>query len=63
MELMFSEYVLGQYLTLISDVISWVERVLETVHVRKIIQFSETEEAANTDCSNKHLYWKIHWVC
>ena len=24
-ELMFSEYVLGQYLTLISDVISWVE--------------------------------------
>ena len=56
---MFSEYVLGQYLTLISDVISWVERVLETFHVRKIIQFSETEEAANADCtkcSNKHLY-------
>ena len=25
MELMFSEYNLGQYLTLISDVISWVE--------------------------------------
>ena len=25
MELMFSEYILGQYLTLISDVISWVE--------------------------------------
>ena len=25
MELMFSEYVLGQYLTLISDVIRWVE--------------------------------------
>ena len=23
MELMFSEYILGQYLTLISDVISW----------------------------------------
>ena len=26
MELMFSEYILGQYLTLISDVISWVEQ-------------------------------------
>ena len=25
MKLMFSEYILGQYLTLISDVISWVE--------------------------------------
>ena len=25
MELMFSEYILGQYLTLISDAISWVE--------------------------------------
>ena len=25
MELIFSEYILGQYLTLISDVISWVE--------------------------------------
>ena len=25
MELMFSEYILGQYLTLISDVISWGE--------------------------------------
>ena len=25
MELMFSEYILGQYLALISDVISWVE--------------------------------------
>ena len=25
MELMFSEYILGQYLTLISDVINWVE--------------------------------------
>ena len=25
MELKFSEYILGQYLTLISDVISWVE--------------------------------------
>ena len=29
MELMFSEYILGQYLTLISDVISWVEEVHE----------------------------------
>ena len=29
---------------------------LETVHVRKIIQFSEAEEAVNTDCSNKHSY-------
>ena len=62
---MLSEYILRQYLTLISDVISWVEEeheimsdkgFLKTVHVRKIIQFSETEEAANTDCSNKHLY-------
>ena len=26
MKLMFSEYILGQYLTLISDVISWVEK-------------------------------------
>ena len=26
------------------------------IHVIKIIQFSETEEATNTDCSNKHLY-------
>ena len=25
MELMFNEYILGQYLTLISDVISWVQ--------------------------------------
>ena len=25
MKLMFSEYILGQYLTLISDVISWIE--------------------------------------
>ena len=24
MELMFNEYILGQYLTLISDVISWI---------------------------------------
>ena len=29
MELMFSEYVLGQYLTLKSDVISWVEEEQE----------------------------------
>ena len=71
MELMFSEYILGQYLTLISDVISWIEEEHEIMWVKgslnsscqKIIQFSETEEAANADCSNKHLYWKIHWVC
>ena len=31
MELMFSEYILGQYLTLISDVISWVEEKHEIV--------------------------------
>ena len=31
--------------------------------VRKIIQFLETEEAANTGRSNKHSYQKIHWVC
>ena len=31
MELMFSEYILGQYLTLISDVISWVEQEHEIV--------------------------------
>ena len=59
---MFSEYILGQYLTLISDVISWVEEEHEIMSdkglfkVRKIIQFSETEEAANTDCPNKHSY-------
>ena len=60
---MFSEYILGQYLTLISDVIGWVEEQYEimsdkglSVHVKKIIQFSEMEEATNTDCSNKHLY-------
>ena len=55
---MFSEYILGQYVTLISDAISTVEEEHEImpVHVRKIIQFSETEEAANTDCFNKHLY-------
>ena len=26
---MFSEYILGQYLTLVSDLISWVEEVHE----------------------------------
>ena len=31
MELMFSEYILGQYLTLISDVISWVEEEHEII--------------------------------
>ena len=30
---------------------------------KKLIQFPETEEAANIDCSNKYLYQKIHWVC
>ena len=29
MKLMFSEYILGQYLTQISDVISWVEEEYE----------------------------------
>ena len=63
---MFSEYILGQYLTLTSDVISWVQKEHEIMsdkgsekhvfHVRKTIQFSETKEAANTDCSNKHSY-------
>ena len=28
---MFSEYILGQYLTLISDVISWVEEEYEVM--------------------------------
>ena len=65
MELMFSEYILGQYLTLISDVISWVERKHELMSdkgffkqfmSKKTIQFSENEESANTDCSNKHSY-------
>ena len=27
-----------------------------TVDASKIVEFSETEEAANTDCSNKYLY-------
>ena len=31
MKLMFSEYILGQYLTLISDVISWVEKEHEII--------------------------------
>ena len=31
MELMFSEYILGQYLTLISDMICWVEEKHETM--------------------------------
>ena len=63
---MFSEYILGQYLTLISDIeISWVEKEHEIMSDKgffkqfmseKIIQFSETEEVANTNCSNKHLY-------
>ena len=66
MELMFNENILGQYLTLTSDVISWVQKEHEIMsdkrsekhvfHVRKTIQFSETKEAANTDCSNKHSY-------
>ena len=30
-ELMFIEYILGQYLTLISDVINWVEEEHETM--------------------------------
>ena len=72
MELIFSEYILGQCLTLTSDVISWVEEehgimsdkgFFKQFMSKKIIQFSETEEAANTDFSNKHLYCKIHWVC
>ena len=29
MEVMFSEYILGQYLTLISDAISWVDEEQE----------------------------------
>ena len=42
--------------------ISWIEEEHEIMSdkglfkVRKIIQFSETEEAANTDCPNKHSY-------
>ena len=52
-------------MTLISDVISWVEGEHEIMSdegffkrfmSEKKIQFSETEEAANTDCSNRHLY-------
>ena len=36
---------------------------LNRVLVRKIIQFSEAEEAANTDGSKKLSCWKIYWVC
>ena len=52
-------------MTLISDVISWVEGEHEIMSdegffkrfmSEKKIQFSETEEAPNTDCSNRHLY-------
>ena len=64
MELMLSEYILAQYLILISDVISCVEEEHKIMSNKgffkqfmpKKIQFSETEEAANTDCCNKHLY-------
>ena len=67
MELMFSEYILGQYLTLIAV----LKKNMKSCQIKgslnssyqKIVQFSETEEAAKTDCSNKRLYWKIHWVC
>ena len=34
----------------------------EFMSEKYIIQFSETEEGANTDCFNKYLYSKIHWV-
>ena len=66
MELMFSFYILGQYLTLIShkkcDVISWVEEEHEIITDKGFLKDNgfftvlETEEAANTGCSNKHSY-------
>ena len=38
MELMFSEYILGQYFTLIFDVISWVEEKHETMSNKGFIK-------------------------
>ena len=38
MELMLSEYILGQYLTLISDVISWVEEEHEIMSVKGVFK-------------------------
>ena len=38
MELMFSEYILGQYLTLISDVISWVEEEHEIMSDKRFFK-------------------------
>ena len=38
MELMFSEYILGQYLTLISDVISWVEEEYEIMSDKRFFK-------------------------
>ena len=67
MELMFSEYILGQCLTLISDVISCFEEQHEIMSDKgflkqfmseKIIQFSEAEEAANTNCCI-YIDWAI----
>ena len=38
MELMFREYILGQYLTLISDVISWVEEEYEIMSDKRFFK-------------------------
>ena len=48
-----------------SDVIRWVEEEHEIMSDKGFFkkfmsEKSEAEEAANTDCSNKHLYLKIH---
>ena len=51
--------------------ISWFEEKLQIMTDKgffkqlmsqKIVQFPETEEAANTDWCNEHSYLKIPWV-
>ena len=47
MELMFSEYILGEYLTLISDVISWVEEEHEIMSNKRFFkQFVSEKESS-----------------
>ena len=60
MELMFSEYIilLGQYLTLISDVISWIEEEHEFMSdkfIRKTLKFSRLYKLPNLEMESKYL--------
>ena len=47
MELMFSEYILGQYLTLISDVISWVEEEHEIMSDKGVFKQFMSEKQSS----------------